>query len=174
MDLSGVAVAVAVADADADADAIIATDPASASAPAVGISAPTIADLSGVIAGILNDLGAVGVQGVGELVRYIPRLAAHVQMLPISKMEKRDLVVAAGHALVDRCVPEDARATAHGLVDSVFPFAIAAVIDVVRGRVQFGDPVQAVSQLTQDAPPVVQEVVGGCLPLLARLCAPKA
>lgn len=129
------------------------------------------ADLSGVIAVITTDLSGATL-GVGELVRYIPRLAAHAQTLSIGKAEKRDLVMAASHLLVDRCVPESARETVHGLVDSIFPSAIAAVVDVARGRVQFA---AAIVAATTDAPPVVQQVahqaVNGCLPLLARLVA---
>ena len=145
-----------------------------AAPPAAQVSASvTVADLSGVIAEIVADLSGVTVSGVGELVRHIPRLAAHVQALPLAGAEKRDLVLAAGHILVDRCIPEGARATAHGLVDSVFPFAIAAVIDVARGRVNFGNPVEAVRQLAAEGPESVQQAVGGCLPLLAQLCAAK-
>lgn len=168
IDASGVAAAPAPAPEVAAAAPEVAA-PAPAAAPTI-----TVADLSGVIAGITADLSGASL-GVGELVRYIPRLAAHVQTLPIAKAEKRDLVIAAGHLLVDQCVPESARETAHGLVDSVFPFAIAAVVDVARGRIQFANPAQAVQALTAEAPPVVQEVaqqaVRGCLPLLARLVA---
>lgn len=141
-------------------------------------SAVTVADLSGVIDGIMTDLSGASALGVGELVRYIPRLAAHVQTLPIGKAEKRDLVIAAGHLLVDRCAPEAARETVHGLVDSIFPFAIAAVVDVARGRVNFANPAQAVQQLTAEAAPAVQEAVQQatdcCLPLLAKLGGAKA
>lgn len=152
---------------------------AAAAAEAPVAAAVSVADLSGVIAAITADLSGATL-GVGELVRYIPRLAAHAQTLPIGKVEKRDLVMSASHLLVDRCVPESARETVHGLVDSVFPSAIAAVVDVARGRVQFASAVtSAVAAATAEAPPVVQQVaqqaVSGCLPLLARLvaCAKK-
>ncbi len=155
----------------------VAVDAAAAAAPAPA-PAVTVADLSGVIEGIMTDLSGVSALSVGELVRYIPRLAAHVQTLPIGKAERRDLVIAAGHLLVDRCAPEAARETVHGLVDSVFPFAIAAVVDVARGRVNFANPAQAAQQLTAEAPPAVQEAVQQatrcCLPLLARLAGAKA
>jgi hypothetical protein len=71
------------------------------------------------------------------LIRFVPRLASLVHNLQIRGTEKRDLVMAAAHVLVDRVIGASERPAAHMLVDVVFPPTIASVIDVVAGRVTF-------------------------------------
>ena len=124
---------------------------------------PLLMDLSGVLQLIVVDLSGVHVDAV-SLLRHIPRLAAHVHALTISNDDKRALVIGAAHTLIDRLVPSAEVKTAHTMVDAVFPAAIAAVIDVVRGRVSFGVAAQA---LVSSAAPVVIEVAQReCIPRL--------
>jgi hypothetical protein len=110
-----------------------------AQTPVVAPAATLTTELSGAVDEIVHDLSGVGVTGitVGDLLRFVPRMASLVHALQIRGSEKRDMVIAAAHVLVDRVIGEGDRAVAHVLVDVVFPPAIAAVIDVVAGRVSF-------------------------------------
>lgn len=117
------------------------------------------------ISAILKDLSGASVQNVGDLLRFVPRLAAVAETLhDVSKPEKRALVIAAGHRLVELALPVEAREDANRLVDVIFPGALAGVIDVVRGRVSFEDAAKAVAQSA--APVVVEVAQKKCLPLL--------
>jgi hypothetical protein len=101
---------------------------------------PTLTkELSDAVDGIAHDLSGVGVTplNVNDLIRFVPRLASLVHSLQVRGSEKRDLVIAAAHVLTDRVVGESERPAAHALVDVVFPPVIAALIDVVAGRVTF-------------------------------------
>ena len=99
-----------------------------------------------------------------ELLRYIPRLAACVQSLKdLNGPQKSELVILAGHELINRLLPENDRAVAHNLVDAVFPSAIVGVVDVAKGRVSFGQAAQAAAIAA--APAVLQVCQRDCLPL---------
>ncbi len=121
-------------------------------------------DLMEVVAGIIKDLSGASVSGVGDLLRFVPRLAAAADKIDVTKAEKRALVIAAGHKLVEALLPVDAREDANRLVDAVFPGALAGVIDMARGRVTFQDAAKAVAE---SAAPVVLEVAQKkCLPMV--------
>lgn len=107
--------------------------PAPAPAPAL------TKELNDALDGIVSDLSGANASSlnVGDLIRFVPRLASLVHTLQIRGTEKREMVMAASHILVDRVIPDSDRASAHALVDVVFPPAIAGVIDVVNGRVSF-------------------------------------
>ena len=124
----------------------------------------SVADLSGVIQSVIADLSG-STPGVGELFRFVPVLAAKAQTLNVSKERKRDLVVAAGHQLVDRVIVEDMRADGHRVIDAVFPGALAGVVDLARGRISFETAAAAAVQLVS-APAVVDVAQRRCLPLL--------
>lgn len=159
-DLSGAAVAVITVATDMSGVAIIAEvpspDPVPAPIPPVQTqvallpeqpvatvvvrAAPTLTkELSDAVDEIVRDLSgaSMSVMTAGGLIRFVPRLASLVHTLQIRGGEKRDLVMAAAHVLVDRVIGESERPAAHALVDVVFPSAIAGVIDVVAGRVTF-------------------------------------
>jgi hypothetical protein len=110
-------------------------------------------DFSKVINEIITDVSGAS---AADLLRYIPRFAAHVHELDLPKADKRALVIGALHELVNRCIPDEAREAAHSLVDTVAPAALAGVIDMVRGRVSFVPAVMA-------AAPVVAQQSGNCL-----------
>lgn len=124
----------------------------------------TVADLSGVIQQVITDLSGSN-PGVGELFRFVPVLAAKAQTLNVSNERKRDLVLAAGHQLVDRVIVEDMRVDGHRVIDAVFPGALAGVIDLARGRVSFETAAAAAVQLVS-SPVVVEVVQRRCLPLI--------
>jgi hypothetical protein len=135
------------------------------------VAPPTLTkELAGAVDGIVHDLSGLHVSGfaVGDLIRFVPRLASLVHTLQIRGVEKRDLVMAASHILVDRVIPEADRPAAHSFVDGVFPPAIAAVIDVVNGRVTFA---QAAASAV--ANPVVVVAAENCLARLFAVCAKK-
>ena len=91
-------------------------------------------DFSKLIAEIVTDLSGASAE---DLLRYVPRFAAHIHALDLPKADKRALVLGALRELADRCIPAEAREVAHSLLDTVVPAALAGVIDVVRGRVSF-------------------------------------
>lgn len=124
----------------------------------------SVADLSGVIQQIITDLSGSN-PGVGELFRFVPVLAAKAQTLNVSKERKRDLVLAAGHQLVDRVIVEDMRVDGHHVIDAVFPGALAGVVDLARGRVSFETAAAAVVQAVS-APVVLEVAQRRCLPLI--------
>lgn len=126
-------------------------------------------ELVNVIDSIVVDLSGVYIKP-SDLLRYIPQLAAKVHALSVSGAQKTDLVVAAAHALVNRVVVDDDRVRAHEIVDMTFPPAIAAVIDVVKGRVSFEQAV--VAALQTSAPQLVPVVphVRNCLLRIFGLC----
>ena len=100
---------------------------------AVAIKVPEV-DFSKLIAEVVTDLSGAS---AADLLRYVPRFAAHVHTLDLLKADKRALVLGALRELADRCIPAEAREAAHSLLDMVVPAALAGVIDVVRGRVSF-------------------------------------
>lgn len=147
-----------------------------AAPPVVAAAVPVLTkELTGAIDGIVHDLSGAAAS-VGELLRFVPRLASLVHTLQIRGSEKRDLVIAAAHVLIDRVIGESERPAAHALADIVFPPAIAAVIDVVAGRVTFQ---QAASQAatTVVASAATNQVIvaqaGNCLTQLLACLAKK-
>lgn len=161
VDMSGVSVVVATAPAPAPTPAPEPAPPASAPAP------PSLTkELSDAVDEIVRDLSGASSMSVGDLIRFVPRLSSLVHTLQIRGGEKRELVMAASHVLVDRVIGESGRPAAHALVDVVFPPAIAAVIDVVAGRVTFQQAATqaAVSSVSSAAAnPVVVNEAGNCL-----------
>lgn len=146
--------------------------------PVVAPAAALSKELSDAVDGIVRDLSGVGVTGitVGDLLRFVPRLASLVHTLQIRGSEKRDMVIAAAHVLVDRVIGEGDRPAAHALVDVVFPPAIAAVIDVVAGRVTFQQAAVTAASSTATAAaanPVVVAQAGNCLTQLLACLAKK-
>jgi hypothetical protein len=138
--------------------------PAPAPAPAPALTK----ELSDALDGIVNDLSGVNASSlnVGDLIRFVPRLAALVHSLQIRGAEKREMVMSASHILVSRVIPESDRASAHALVDVVFPPAIAGVIDVVNGRVSFEQAAVATASSTVSAAaanPIVVSTARNCL-----------
>ena len=143
------------------------SEPAPASAPEItpaqtAAAAPVTLtkELSDAVDGIVRDLSGLNVSNVtvADLIRFVPRLSSLVHTLQIRGSEKRELVMAAAHVLVSRVIPESHRESAHALVDTIFPPAIAAVIDVVAGRVTFEQAVQSAA-----VPVTVAVVQQGCL-----------
>jgi hypothetical protein len=132
-------------------------------------------ELSDVVDGIAHDLSG-SVVTVGDLLRFVPRLASLVHTIQIRGSEKRDMVIAAAHVLVDRVIGAGDRPAAHALVDVVFPHAIASVIDVVAGRVTFQQAAATAAVATVAAAaanPVVVAQVGNCLTQLLACLAKK-
>jgi hypothetical protein len=156
VDISNVAVAVA----GPDAVAAPAAAPVETEAPA----APK-PDLLPQVDSIVADLSGATLHA-GDLARYVPVLAAAAQKLAIHGLEKRELVIASAHTLVDRCLVEDSRGAAHTLVDAVFPSVIEGVLDVAKGRVSFE---VAAAQAAAETAPRVQEVASGCVGCLKVL-----
>ena len=135
------------------------------SSPPVVVAQTLTKELTGAIDGIVHDLSGA-VVSVGELIRFVPRLASLVHTLQIRGGEKHELVMAAAHVLVDRAIGEHERPAAHALVDVVFPPSIAGVIDVVAGRVTFQQAaVQAATTAVGSAATnqVVVAQAGNCL-----------
>ena len=150
---------------------------------AVPVAEPVVAaqpvlskELSDAVDGIVHDLSGVSVSGpasiVASLLRFVPRLASLVHTLQIRGAEKRDLVMAAAHVLVSRVVPEGDRSAAHGMVDAMFPPAIAAVIDVVAGRVTFQQVAEAVAASNPQVTAVAASA-GNCLTQMISACLRK-
>ena len=137
-DMSGVPIVAEVPSPDPAPAPIppVQTQVAAPAEPPVVVVPALTKELTDAIDGIVHDLSGAAVS-VGELIRFVPRLASLVHTLQIRGGEKRDLVMAAGHVLVDRVIGDSERPAAHALVDVVFPPAIACVIDVVAGRVTF-------------------------------------
>lgn len=128
----------------------------------VSAAAPTLTkELSDALDGIVHDLSGADLS-VGGLIRYVPRFASLVHTLQIRGSEKHGMVMAAGHVLVDRVIGEGERPAAHTLVDSVFPPAIAGVIDVVAGRVTF-QQAATTAVMSAASNPVVVAQAGNCL-----------
>lgn len=181
IDMSGAPVATVPSPDPVAAPAPPASEPATVPPVQTPVAAPVAAlskELSDAVNGIAHDLSGVGMTGVtvGDLLRFVPRLASLVHTLQIRGNEKRDMVIAAVHALVDRVFGEGERPAAHALVDVVCPHAIAAVIDVVAGRVTFQQAATtaAVSSATAAAAnPVVVAQAGNCLTQLLACLAKK-
>lgn len=138
--------------------------PAPAPAPAPALTK----ELSDALDGIVRDLSGVNAASlnVGDLIRFVPRLASLVHTLQIRGSEKREMVMAAAHILVDRVIPDSERAASHAMVDVVFPPAIAGVIDVVNGRVSFQQAAtEAASSAVSSAAanPVIVSSTRNCL-----------
>ncbi len=162
--------------------AVPSPDPVPAPAPPTPAQTPVAVppasslskELSDAVDGIVRDLSGVGVTGitVGDLLRFVPRLASLVHTLQIRGSEKRDMVVAAVHVLVDRVIGEGERPAAHVLVDVICPPAIAAVIDVVAGRVTFQQAAMTAATAAA-ANPVVIAQAGNCLTQLLSCLAKK-
>ena len=115
--------------------------PAKAEEPAKAAEeAPAKVDLSGALDALITtvhaDLSGAPLS-TAALVRLVPRLAAALHLFSEPLDEKKKVILAAAHKLVDRGVPEEQRAVAHELVDAVVPAAVDAVMDVVRGDVNF-------------------------------------
>jgi hypothetical protein len=150
---------------DISGASVVALDPSKVeTAIAIAGDLISVADLSGVIQSVITDLSG-STPGVGELFRFVPVLAAKAQTLNVSNERKRELVVAAGHQLVDRVLVEDLRVDAHRVVDAVFPGALAGVVDLARGRVSFETAAAAAVQLVS-APVVVDVAQRRCLPMI--------
>lgn len=146
------------------------TEVAVSSPPAVAVPEPTLSkELVDAVDGIVRDLSGADVSAA-SLVRFVPRLASIVHALQIRGAEKRDLVMAAAHVLVSRAVPDADRSAAHTMVDAIFPSAIAAVIDVVAGRVTFQQAAAAVSN--SDVVTTVAST-GNCLTQMLSACLRK-
>ena len=99
--------------------------------PLPAILGKAVADLSG------------AVHNGGDLIRYVPALAAAAQAVGGTGPEKLALVQRAAHTAVDLYVPTDDRTTAHQLVDGVLPSVVRAVLDVSKGHVKIQDAVLA-------------------------------
>jgi len=124
-----------------DAPAKTAEDaPAKTAEDAPAKAAPAKVDLSGaldvLVTTICADLSGVPLS-TAALVRLVPRLAAALHVFSAPLEEKKKVILAAAHKLVDRCVPVEQREVAHELVDAVVPAAVDAVMDVVSGDVAF-------------------------------------
>jgi hypothetical protein len=148
------------------------------------VAAPVVAqvalskELSDAVDEIVHELSGAVVTGVsvGDLLRFVPRLASLVHTLQIRGSEKRDMVIAAAHVLVDRLIGVGDRPAAHALVDVVFPPVIASVIDVVAGRVTFQQAAVTAGTAAVAAAaanPVVVAQVGNCLTQLLACLAKK-
>lgn len=136
---------------------------------------PTLTkELADAVDGIVRDLSGADVS-VASLLRFVPRLASLVHTLQIRGAEKRELVMAAAHVLVARVIPEAERSTADGMIDLIFPPAIAAVIDVAAGRVTFQQAVEATATAVASTPQVevVASSAGNCLRQLVSSCLRK-
>ena len=137
---------------------------------------PTLSkELADAVDGIVRDLSGVDVSAA-SLLRFVPRLASVVHTLQIRGGEKRDLVLVAAHVLVSRVVPEGDRPAADALVDAMFPPAIAAVIDVVAGRVTFQQVVATAAAAVASNAEVATTVVastGNCLTQMLSACLRK-
>lgn len=109
-------------------------------APAKAAEAPAKVDLSGALDALITlinaDLSGAPLS-TAALVRLVPRLAAGLHVFSAPLEEKKKVILAAAHKLVDHAVPEEQRAVAHELVDAVVPAAVDAVMDVVNGDVAF-------------------------------------
>lgn len=146
--------------------------------PVTAVGPTLTKELAGAVDGIVHDLSGLTLSGltVGDLLRHVPRFASLVHTLQIRGPEKREMVMAASHVLVDRVIPESDRSAGHALVDTVFPAVIAGVIDVVKGRVTFEKAV--VSEATTVAAaavsnPVVVAEARNCLSRLFAACIKK-
>jgi hypothetical protein len=153
--------------------------PVSAPPPTAVEATPSVAELTpalvAVVEGIVSDLSGVPASA-GDLIRFVPRLASLVHALQIRGSEKRDLVMAAAHALVDRVIGDTSRPVAHTLVDAVFPHAIAGVIDVVAGRVTFQQAAESAAAMATSAAtsnPAAVVAAGNCLTQMLSACLRK-
>jgi hypothetical protein len=144
--------------------------------PSVVAPQPTLTkQLEDVVDGIVRDLSGVSVSEPASLLRFVPRLASSVHSLQIRGAEKRDLVMSAAHLLVSRVIPEPNQTLAHGMIDAMFPPAIAAVIDVVAGRVTF-EQIAASAAEAVTSPATAAAVVsssGNCLTQILSACLRK-
>lgn len=142
----------------------------------VAVPQPTLSkELADAVDGIVRDLSGADASAA-SLLRFVPRLASIVHTLQIRGAEKRDLVMAAAHVLVSRVVPEADRSAAHAMVDAAFPPAIAAVIDVVAGRVTFQQAVAATAVAAvsnSEAMTTVVSSTGNCLTQMLSACLRK-
>jgi hypothetical protein len=179
IDISGAkAPIVLVPESDPTPAAVPDTNPPQTVALPVAAPQTLTKELTDAVDGIVHDLSGLTVSGlsVGDLIRFVPRMASLVHTLQIRGSEKRALVMAAFHILVDRVIPEADRHTAHALVDVVFPPAIAAVIDVAAGRVTFGQTTVSAATtvaVTGASNQVVVAEATNCLSLLFGACAKK-
>ena len=132
-------------------------DAAVAVAVPVPVKTYTVDDLSELINELTRDLSGATIV---DVVRIVPRVAAHVQKFDISGANKRELVMAACHLIVSRSVAEDGRDIANGLVDNIVPAVIDGVIDVAKGRVDFAHvAVQLADSVTAGTVPSAAAVV---------------
>jgi hypothetical protein len=125
--------------------------------------------------GIVRDLSGVAVTEPASLLRFVPRLASLVHTLQVRGAEKHELVMTAAHVLVSRVIPEADRSRAHEMIDTIFPPAIAAVIDVVAGRVTFQQLATSAASAASspESVAVVAASTGNCLTQILSACLRK-
>ena len=129
--------------------------------PLPSILGKAVADLSGVV------------HNGGDLIRYVPALAAAAQALGGTGPEKLALVQRAAHTAVDLYIPVEDRTTAHQLVDGILPSVVRAVLDVSKGHVKIQDAVLAAAVEAAGRPETQAAVVGLLSQCLACLLPPR-
>lgn len=135
----------------------------------------TVLDLSGFIANVGQDF-ADGDVTIADVLRLVPRLSAEIQKFEISGKEKGELALAAVHAIVDNYVPESSRSKVNSLVDTIVPVAIQNVLDIVKGRVSFGEASKAAQTVVTQMVPAehaekvaqVAQIAQGCFAFLSK------
>lgn len=168
MDISAVVVTDVLATAVADVAATTAVVDA-----VVVVVEPATPTLPPSLQKAVSDLSGA-VHGGADLIRHVPVLAAAAQTTGLHGAEKQALVIQAGHAAIDLYVPEGERATAHQLVDGVFPATIRAILDVSQGRVAIGAALQAAAVEVVSSPQAQAAAAGILSQCLACFAAWRA
>jgi hypothetical protein len=161
VDASGVAIELVTGGALTAVPAAVAAAAAAALPPLPPVLLQKVADLSGAI------------HSGADLLRHAPALAAAVQSLALSGLEKKDLVLRAAEMAVERYVPAEERPAALALVRGALPATLTAILDVAKGRVEIGAALRTAAVEVVSNPEVQAAGLNLLQQCLACLMAPR-